>query len=230
MCGRYFLTHSAADIAAFFRALPVAATSFAQGENISPTQQILVVTGGDELQLTTMRWGMFPRWSTSVKNGRPIINARSETVTQKPMFRDLIRTNRCVVPASGYYEWPKSRPPRSKPIEISFDGDEPLAMAGLWDTTLNSHRLEERTCVIITTDPATEIAEIHDRMPALLTRSEVNVWLDKSTSVADAVNLLRPWHYDRLAIHDTAHRKTTTGSCDTDKRGLGQQLDLWEDL
>ncbi len=228
MCGRYLLTHSAADIAAFFRAIPAPA-EYASGGNISPMQQIVVVTGGDEPRLTTMRWGMTPPWSGTRNSGRPIINARSETVTQKPMFRDLLPTHRCIVPASGYYEWPRNRPPRSTPFEIAYDDGNLMAMAALWSNAPTSDG-QSTSCVIITTAPAPEIAEIHDRMPALLPQAAVDIWLDQKTSVPDAVALLRPWQYDRLTATNNTRRSLSKAESGENRAGVSQQLDLWEDF
>ena len=228
MCGRYLLTHSAADIAAFFRTIPTPA-EYASGRNISPMQSILVVTGGDEPRLTAMRWGIMPYWANAPRSNRPVINARSETVTEKPLFRDLLQANRCVVPASGYYEWPKSRPRRSKPFEIAFADGEPMAMAALWTRTAPND-VGGPACVIITSVPAQEIAEVHDRMPVLLTQTATEIWLNKATSVPEAVQLLQPWHYDRLQVIESGNHLTPQTSKRAIKGRVTQQLDLWEDL
>lgn len=229
MCGRYLLTHSAADIAAFFRTIPTPA-EHASGGNISPMQSILVVTGGDEPRLTAMRWGIVPRWAVATRSGRPVINARSETLTEKPLFRNLLEAHRCVVPASGYYEWPKGRPPRSKPFEIAFAGGELMAMAALWTSSTVDEGPNMPACVIITTAPAAEIASFHDRMPALLSREGIDLWLSGDTPVPAATALLQAWPFDRLKAEDTARRTMASAGGRLNDRGEVPQLKLWEDL
>lgn len=156
--------------------------------NIAPSQMILALTQsphGEPPQLTSLRWGLIPGWSDSPNIAFKMINARRETLTEKPSFRGLLGTHRCVVLADGYYEWQRiaeadSRNEQKKPHWIHRPDNGPLAMAGLWTSNRKIVPTEEiRSAAVITTDANGELRPIHDRMPSfLLDPLAVQQWLD----------------------------------------------------
>lgn len=156
--------------------------------NIAPSQSIVVLTQsphGQCPQLASMRWGLIPSWSDSPNIAFKMFNARSETLTEKPSFRGLLGTHRCVVIADGYYEWQRipasgSQREQKHPHWIHRPDDGPLAMAGLWTTNRKIHPTEEvRTATVITADANGELRPIHDRMPTFLREPvALQQWLD----------------------------------------------------
>ena len=156
--------------------------------NIAPSQTIVVLTQsphGEPPQLASMRWGLIPSWSDSPNIAFKMINARSETLGEKPSFRGLLRSHRCVVVADGYYEWQRipvagSQREQKHPHWIHRPDGGPLAMAGLWTTNRKIHRAEEiRSVTVITADANEELRPIHDRMPSFLREPvALQQWLD----------------------------------------------------
>jgi putative SOS response-associated peptidase YedK len=157
--------------------------------NIAPSQQILAIcqNGDGYRHARSFRWGLVPSWSKDPAIGNKMINARSETVGEKPSFRGPIRYHRCIIPANGFYEW--SRQGNEKvPFYIHRKDQEPLAFAGIWDTWKFMDEVIE-SCSILTTDANSVVSKLHDRMPVILSQSEFDSWLDRQ--VTD-VEKLRP--------------------------------------
>ncbi len=191
MCGRYTLYHHEDDLASLFE---VAAFPLTERYNIAPTQLVPVVRGREDgtHEIVSMKWGLVPHW---VKNPREfkanLFNARSESAAEKPSFRDAMRSGRCLLPASGFYEW-KQEEDGKQPYFIHRKDGTLLAFAGLY-----SHwgRGEEAmlTCTILTTDANAEVRALHDRMPVILEQYEWERWLDPGERDAHAVeDLLDP--------------------------------------
>lgn len=159
--------------------------------NIAPTQSVpIVVSRENSRALVPMRWGLIPRWAKDPSIGNRLINARSESLSQKPAFRRSFQRRRCLVPADSFYEWQKKASGDKQPIRLTVGEGEIFAFAGLWDQWIHpddGHRVCSFT--IITTRPNDKVRPIHHRMPVILQREEEDLWLDPG--VQDPV-ILRP--------------------------------------
>ena len=177
MCGRYASSRDARDLASAFGVEEVPEEELAPSWNVAPTDPVYaVVERDDRRQLRVFRWGLVPSWSKDAKGAARIINARRETVTEKPAFRAAYARRRCLVPGDGYYEWQKDGT-RKQPWYLTPRDGSPLAMAGLYEVW--SHGDERLwTCTIITTEAADELGHVHDRTPLLVPREDWARWLD----------------------------------------------------
>ena len=191
MCGRFTRFTPAADIAKVFSAV-ASPVEIRPSYNIAPTQSIYVVKGGGSRAMSECRWGLVPAWSKDVSRASSMINARVESVREKPSFRDLLSGNRCVIPINGYFEWKqisvKGKVSSKQPFyfsalfESEYCHDGMLAIAGLWTTWGNG---EERylSCTALTTEATERISMVHNRMPLLLDRQGLDLWLNDDTSI-----------------------------------------------
>ncbi|MGH7861548.1 MAG: SOS response-associated peptidase [Candidatus Dormibacteraceae bacterium] len=207
MCGRFVQQLSAAELAQVFGA--VAAVEDPGGHfNVAPTQPVMVVVDdGERRVVTAHRWGLIPRWADNPRVGSRLINARAETVGEKPAFRSAFRHQRCLIPADGFYEWRQT--PRGKvPHAIVQRDGQPLALAGLWSTWTDPATGETvRSCAIITTTANAAMAPIHDRMPVILPRDTWDVWLDPKTTDVDLLQaLLQPCPAEILRVYPVSPR------------------------
>ena len=191
MCSRYFLDADGNIIAYTFN-VPVQ-DRIRSRFNIAPTQEAPVVRAandGGAREVAMLRWGLVPFWAKDLKVGTNMINARSDGVATKPAFREALKQRRCVVPATGFFEW-QGEPGRKQPFAITLPGQKLLAFAGLWERWRPQGGEPVETFTIITTDANEQVARIHDRMPVILPLEAVDTWL---TAPADqAVKLLKPW-------------------------------------
>jgi putative SOS response-associated peptidase YedK len=184
--------------------------------NIAPQSDVPVVheTRDGERIATLMRWGLLPHWAQDTSLGHKLNNARAESVADKPSFRQALRRRRCILPASGFYEW-QALPAGKQPWYISASSGEPLAFAGLFE----AWRPDEATpwlltCCVITTTPNTTMASIHDRMPVILPRAHWSDWLARGQQDATAVlPLLVPAADDVLQVWPVA-RAVNRGSAE----------------
>lgn len=191
MCGRYTHLLTWAQLHRLLR-LTSDPIDLPRRYNIAPTQEAPVVRtspdGGRAAHL--LRWGLVPSWAKDLSIGNTMINARGETLATKPAFRVAFRKRRCVVPASGFYEWKKMEGSKTKqPFYITSSDEGPLMFGGLWESWTSPEGEIVRTFTIITTTPNEMMAEIHDRMPLILDASDTDRWLDPK--VEDASDLIR---------------------------------------
>jgi putative SOS response-associated peptidase YedK len=179
MCGRFVQTQDAENYGAYFSVDVIKTDAVLRSWNVAPTKQVYAVAEHDgERQLGTFGWGLVPFWAKDRKIGARLINARVETASEKPAFRDSFKARRCIIPADGFYEWER-RPGGKLPHYIYASGPHPLALAGLWSLWKDPDSGESvRTCTIITGEPSNVVAPIHDRMPVMLPRSVWDAWLD----------------------------------------------------
>lgn len=188
MCGRYTLTNDLKEIAVRFqveeRLTPFSNQPSVESErllkprfNIAPTQTVIVVNDEGQRQFFAMRWGLIPSWAKDSSVGNRMINARAETVAEKPAFRSALRKRRCLIPADGFYEWQKLGKVK-QPVRIVLKSREPFAFAGLWETWRSPDGEEIKSCTIITTEANDLLKEVHERMPVILTKEAESVWLD----------------------------------------------------
>lgn len=178
MCGRFSQQRPASELAEIFAAEPLVEEPGPRF-NVAPTDEALVVVQRDERRaITAYRWGLIPHWADSAKVGSRMFNARAETLTASPAFRDSLRRKRCVVPVEAFYEWRREGTVR-QPYTIASAGGLPLALAGLWDGWRDpATDTVRRTFTIVTTTPNETMEPIHNRMPAILADDEWATWLD----------------------------------------------------
>ena len=207
MCGRYTLRHTTQQIVARFAVTDVVDATFAEMRadapryNIAPTQPIAVVTENSPRALQMMRWGLVPSWAKDPSIGSRLLNARAETLIEKPSFRTALSRRRCIIPADGFYEWKKAGKIK-QPLRIRRKDDELFAFAGLWDEWQSPDGSPLRTCTIITVGANSVLADIHDRMPAMLRPEDEAAWLDGSTSaVPELLSLLAPYPDDEIEAY-----------------------------
>ena len=176
MCGRFTLT---VDIEELIERFPfdVERLAYKPRFNIAPTQLVLVYGSRGPMSADYMHWGLVPFWAKDRSFGRRVINARVESLLDKPSFRGPIRTRRCLVLADGFYEW-KKRGNQVEPMRITLKSEEPFGFAGLWNTWKDSTSGElEYSCTIITTQSDGLLASIHDRMPVIIPKESEKAWL-----------------------------------------------------
>lgn len=171
--------------------------------NISPTQEIAVIrTNPDRIrQLDLLRWGLIPPWAKDPVIGSRMINARSETVHEKPTFRSAFKHRRCVIPANGFYEW-KEAEGRKKPLYVKMKDNNPMIFAGLWDNWKPEEGEEIESCSILTTSSNDLITPLHDRMPVILDIKDVDLWLDPHITVPEPLkSLFKPYPSVKMEIY-----------------------------
>ena len=166
MCGRYSLAADLEDIQQRFE-LFASDLTYSPRYNIAPTQPVLAVTNYEGRQPEYLRWGLIPSWAKSASVGNRLINARAETVAERPSFRSALARRRCLVIADGFYEWQRVGKAR-RPMRVVLKSGEPFAFAGLWDSWWDPAGDIVRSCTIITTEPNELLRPIHNRMPFIL--------------------------------------------------------------
>lgn len=161
--------------------------------NIAPSQQVVACrrTEMGWRELSLLRWGLIPRWAKDPKTGYSMINARAETVADKPAYREAFKHRRCLIPTDGFYEW-KPGKSRKQPYFIHRKDGEPFAFAGLWEHwELENFKVE--SCTIIVTQANELIAHIHDRMPVIVDRGDYEQWLDPEQGKEALLSMLKPY-------------------------------------
>ncbi len=175
--------------------------------NIAPTQVVAVVFDESPHTLSGARWGLIPSWSRDPGIGTRMINARAETLTEKPAFRNLLKKRRCLVLADSFYEWRKNADGTKTPMRVMLDSGEPFALAGLWDVWKTPEGDWLKTCTIITTEPNALIALIHNRMAAVLSRESEADWLARDHDDPNFLrSLLQPFPADRMRAYPVSPR------------------------
>ncbi len=200
MCGRFILTASPDVLAEQVGLEPgwaAAVGGVPARYNIAPSQAVLVFRNaaeeqGEFRQATRLRWGLIPFWAKDAKIGYRMINARSETVADKPAFRAPFRHRRCLIPADGFYEWQKQGKTR-QPFCIRMQDEAPFAIAGLWERWQGPDGEDIESCTVLTCEPNALLQPIHDRMPVILQADDFERWLDPELQRArDLLPLIRP--------------------------------------
>lgn len=178
MCGRYSFTQLTEAITEKFQVKEV--PSLSPRYNIAPTQQVATISinsESSERQLKMLRWGLIPSWAKDVKMGAKLINARAETVAEKPAFRAAFKKRRCLILADGFYEW-QTQNGKKQPFYFRLENGEPFAFAGLWEHWDKGEGEPIETCTILTTEANELMRSIHDRMPVILDSKNYEQWLD----------------------------------------------------
>jgi len=198
MCGRFSLAVDPAVLLELFPGLEVPGDYVAR-YNIAPTQNVLAVVNGKHgVKMESLRWGLIPSWAKDMKMGASMINARAESLHEKPAFRSAYQRRRCLIPADGFYEWKKLDEKTKQPMRIHMKDGEPFAFAGLWEYWAPKDGEGVLSCTIVTTESNALLREVHDRMPVIVPPEEFERWLDPSR---DAADLLKPFPAERLAMY-----------------------------
>ncbi|MCK6577184.1 MAG: SOS response-associated peptidase [Anaerolineae bacterium] len=200
MCGRYVLAVDPEMLQTAFNLS--SAPDFPPRFNIAPTQQNPVISNESPASAALMRWGLIPSWAKDAKIGASLINARSESAAEKPSFRNALKRRRCLIPASGFYEW-QQRDGGKAPMYIHLADAPVFAMAGLWEVWKDPASAEIiRTYSILTTEANPFMQSIHHRMPVILRPEDYAAWLATEEVSSDAVrHLMRPFDGGALAAH-----------------------------
>jgi putative SOS response-associated peptidase YedK len=197
MCGRYTLI-KLSNLLAYFPWIGSPAIMPEPRFNIAPSQSVAVVTNESaQPKIDFLRWGLVPSWAKdgSITAGSRMINARAETLAEKPAFSRLLRRQRCLIPADGFFEWQKTPGSKIKtPYYFRLTNEHPFAFAGLWDHWRSAEGQSVRTCTIITTAANSVVAPVHSRMPAMLTNSDCQTWLSPQEMPSqELLKLLAPY-------------------------------------
>ncbi len=201
MCGRFSLISSEELIKRIFRLnrAPVQVRF-----NIAPSQNISVIRNHPSTQdreLVPMRWGLIPSWAKDMKIGNRMINAKSETVFEKPAFRNAIKRRRCLIPADGFFEWKKLKKGK-QPYYISLENHEPFAFAGIWESWKSDPQTTIESCTILTTSANELIQPLHERMPVIIPIPDHPIWLDpERQSAEEQMSLFHPFPAEEMTMY-----------------------------
>lgn len=202
MCGRYTLATTANALQQSFDLTQVPA-DFTPRYNIAPSQSIYLIKSDDRTQLQTARWGLIPSWAKDASIANKLINARSETLTEKPSFRNAFKSRRCLIPATGFYEWQKEGK-QKKPHYIHMIEHQPFAMAGLWESWQDPSGQAIETCTIITTEPNDIIRPFHHRMAVIIPPDHIDFWLDEDVPTTEFAPLFAPFDHQMMAAYEVS--------------------------
>ena len=241
MCGRYAATLPPEQMAELFKLLNQ--IEMVPRYDIAPTQPVAAIweeTGRREGHFA--RWGLVPRWVKDPREFPLMINARAETMAEKPAFRDALKHGRCIIPASGYYEWHTGPDKKKQPYYITLEDDQPMALAGLYATWVGPEGEEIDTVATITVPANPQLSVVHDRMPAILRGDEIDAWLDvRGVPAKDAYQLALPLPDGVVKFHPVSTRVNSARDDDPGlilevtpekpepprKKAAGGQLDLF---
>lgn len=214
MCGRFSIFADPERLAERFDAsLPE--EGLRPRYNAAPTQNLPVILNedADARRIELLRWGLVPFWAEDPSIGSRMINARGETLAEKPSFRTALKKRRCLVLADGFYEWQKTADGKI-PMRITLKSGEPFALAGLWETWKEPTGDLLRTFTIITTTPNELLEPIHNRMPVILPREHEAIWLDNAADQGIWLDMLRPYSADLMTVHPVSKRVNFVGNDD----------------
>jgi putative SOS response-associated peptidase YedK len=198
MCGRYTITIDA-DTARKDMGIVEMPADYRPRYNVAPTQPVAVVADADQRKASWMRWGLIPFWAKDPSIGSRMINARSETLIEKPSFKNAFAKRRCLILADGFYEWQKGAGPkgRSQPFYFRRDDGRPFAFAGLWEFWRSPEGEEVHSCTIITCEANGLVKPVHERMPVMLSGDDLWAWLSADQQ-SDLLALLRPYPAEKM--------------------------------
>ena len=205
MCGRFTASFEFREIKVLFdlqRDIPL----FTERYNIAPSQEVPVIVQNEGVnELKPMKWGLVPSWAPDPEIGNRMINARAETLTEKPSFKRLVQQRRCLIPADGFYEW-RREGNRKVPVWIHLKDRKPFAFAGLWDCWRDAEGETLYTFTIITTAPNALLRSFHNRMPVIFDKLSARQWLDPVFGPSDATlaTVLAPFPSALMEAHDVS--------------------------
>ena len=203
MCGRFTLISNISELQLRF-GFAMEPPELQPRYNIAPAQQVLAVVNDGSRRGDMMRWGLVPSWAKDIKIGSRMINAVSETAATKPAFRSAFRRRRCLVLADGFFEWRREGKERV-PMYFFQKSGEPMAFAGLWESWQSPEGERIRSCAILTTAANEFMAQVHHRMPVILSAETEPLWLDPLTEIPDTLEpLLIPAPSDSLDVYEVS--------------------------
>ncbi|MCL1471175.1 SOS response-associated peptidase [Argonema antarcticum] len=218
MCGRFSFTQSEKIVAEIFQLASVPTLS--PRYNIAPTQPVptvLVDSDDKNRQLKMLRWGLIPSWSKDIKIGAKLINARAETVAEKPAFRSAFKRRRCLILADGFYEW-QEQEGKKQPFYFRLQDGKPFAFAGLWERWSKGEDEAIASCTILTTQSNELMGPIHHRMPVILDPKDYDKWLDPEVQKPESLqSLLQPYKSEEMTFYPVTTKvnnaKTDSPDC-----------------
>ena len=214
MCGRFAITIPSDAMSQLFAAQPVNNLPDVPNFNVCPTNFIHVITfNGLERKLESLRWGFVPNWYQAVNAGPLLINARSETVAQKPAFANASRERRCLIPCSGFYEWSEDLEGNKIPWFLKRNDGAPLVFGGVWQEW-GDESVIVKTCAIVTTASNSKLSKIHHRLPLVLERSDWGFWLGEEGHGAS--RLMMPTANDILTAYKVSNNINSNTSSGPD--------------
>ncbi|MEW5957171.1 MAG: SOS response-associated peptidase [Chloroflexota bacterium] len=202
MCGRFTLTTDTRQLAETFSGYAVP-DELAPRYNIAPSQAVAVIANNGQQKIELFQWGLIPSWAKDPQIGNRLINARAETLADKPSFKTAYKRRRCLILADGFYEWQQAAGSKTKtPVYIRLASGEPFAFAGLWESWRGPEDSHILSCTIITTMPNELLAQIHNRMPVILPPTVYEQWLDPTERSPEQLNgLLTPYPATEMTAH-----------------------------
>lgn len=201
MCGRFVIAYTYQELLDFlggaFDVFDLDIDMNLPRYNVAPGQQVIsVLSDGTNYRAGTLKWGLVPSWAKDEKIGYRMINARSETITEKPSYKSLFQSRRCLILASGFYEWKKTGSMK-QPMYIQKDDKKMMLFAGLWSSYKKEDGTNLYTTTIITTEANELMSDIHDRMPVILDLNQAKAWIDPSVKDREFLqSLLKPYERD----------------------------------
>jgi len=201
MCGRFTLTLDPGELQEKLDLGPFL-EMYQPRYNIAPTQPVSVVRDGKSRAIEQFRWGLIPSWAKDMEIGSRMINARAETLVEKPSFRNLIKKKRCLILADGFFEWSVQDTAKGKtPYYFQVDHGEPFTFAGLYDEWKPAESENVLSCTIITCAPNELIATYHNRMPVILSEKDRWNWLEEKSPVDSILDMLLPFPSERISVY-----------------------------
>ena len=199
MCGRFVQFSSLRTLETFFQ-VDSAAANVAASYNIAPTHEVLAIILQNGRRLERLHWGLVPSWAKDLSGASRLINARAETVAQKPSFRAAFKHRRCLIMADGFYEWQGEKGSK-QPYFITLTSNHPFAFAGLWESWQNKEAAGDdavyKSCTILTTAASDSMQKIHQRMPLILQPAAYEDWLDPEVRQAERLEEILQNHHVR---------------------------------
>jgi putative SOS response-associated peptidase YedK len=207
MCGRYTLFANFDEIVDRFDIeAAIQEELYNPSYNVAPSQSVLaVINDGSRNRLGYLRWGFIPPWAKDEKIGYKMINARAESLSEKPSFRNAFKKKRCLILADSFYEWKRNDDKTKKPMRIKLKSNDVFGMAGLWESWKSPDGKMIYSCSVITTTPNVLVRDIHDRMPVILKQEDEKTWLNPSMNdITKLNNLLKPLPEDLMEAYEVS--------------------------
>jgi putative SOS response-associated peptidase YedK len=204
MCGRYTITVTMDELMMHYMIEVPTNRYHTPRYNVAPGQLVMaVISDGEKNRLGELKWGLIPSWAKDPKMAYSMINAKAETVAEKPAFCNAFKQRRCLIPADGFYEWAVIGKEK-QPMRIQLKSEEIFSMAGLWESWVSPEGEKISSCTIITTTPNSLMENIHDRMPVILRPEDEKYWLDKDQKPENLKELLRPFAAERMKAYSVS--------------------------
>ena len=220
MCGRFTLTKDKEEIAERFE-IHIDPAMFSKTYNAAPSQTLPIITNTAPEQASFHKWGLIPHWAKDESIGNKLINARGETLTEKPSFRDAVEKRRCLVLTDGFYEWRRSGGEK-QPYRITLADESLFTFAGLWESWSAPNGRDVRTFTIITTEPNGLMKPIHKRMPVMLTPENERVWISDEP-LEKVLYLLKPYDEKEMNAYPVSSRVNSPKNNDISILNIAQQ-------